>query len=739
MDIPAFGCASRRRIVGGWLVLAALMADAPAAETILIRQGTAMRYLDNRADPGIDLAWTDPDFDDGGDPWKDGNYAVGYSAGDMIETSVPTATLSVYTRAAFEIADPAAVENVFLGVDYDDGYIAWINGAEVARASMPQGDPAWDESATSHESSNGDSPVYDPLQDVTATAKPVLRAGRNVLAIGAWNVDSGSSDLALAPRLSIDRPTGGGSQVCGTLSGTTTWTAAQSPYVVTCSSTVPKGSTLLIEPGVEVRFDGSVSLTVRGEIHAVGEDGARILFTRNGTSSWSGIVIDHGGDGDPRPSEIRFADLEYASRLVDVVGTGSSEIVIEDCAFDHWTSLAAHWDWSNSIGANALVFRRCAFGLATPSGEQSHEAINGYRSSATIEDSTFGPRRGYNDVIDLGNARWGNPNGVPTVRRSTFLGGEDDAIDFDNSDGIIDGNVIQNYMPSGTAPPAIPSSLPPSGGGANGGGITGNEGSAPLIINNRIRNCFQGIGYKNGAAPTLINNTIVGCTFGVVIFRTDDIGDPSAARAALINNIIWDCGDPIRLKWFDDDPVVSTVDVSYSIVEGGWAGEGNLDADPRLADPAGGDLSLLADSPAIDSGLGTDQVSERDAAGEPRADDPAVPNTGAGTPDYVDRGALERQSGGPPPVLFRRGYANDDVDLNISDAVSLLSFIFANGSVPCQRACDVNGDGAIDIGDPIVLLTYLFASGPPPAAPFETCGTAAGDLSCEMPTGGCEP
>ncbi len=184
---------------------------SPAKESTLVEFGSAMKYLDNRADPALGLSWTTEGFNDAA--WASGAYGVGYdtsSAGAqaLILTTVPPHTVSVYTRARFTITDVTAVHSVLLGADWDDGWIAWINGTEVYRSpEMPEGSPAWNTAPSDHESSNGTVPNYGPGIDVSAAALPALHDGENVLAVGVWNHDAWSSDLVVVPRLSINRPT----------------------------------------------------------------------------------------------------------------------------------------------------------------------------------------------------------------------------------------------------------------------------------------------------------------------------------------------------------------------------------------------------------------------------------------------------------------------------------------------------------------------------------------------------
>ena len=206
-------------------------------EEVLVQFGSSIRYLANVSmDPGIGLDWTERTFAEN-PGWQDGAYGVGYEtdagAEGLLQTTVPAGTFSVYTRATFDIADTDAVANVFLGADYDDAYVVWVNGAEVFRSpEMPPGDPVWNTlPATGHESSNQPVPDYGELHDISFLARPALVDGLNVLAVGVWNLTSQqvpSSDLVLVPRLSINRasvtsvayrPNAGNPGIAGT-----TWT-----------------------------------------------------------------------------------------------------------------------------------------------------------------------------------------------------------------------------------------------------------------------------------------------------------------------------------------------------------------------------------------------------------------------------------------------------------------------------------------------------------------------------------
>ncbi|MFN0058417.1 MAG: hypothetical protein ACKVX7_08165 [Planctomycetota bacterium] len=84
---------------------------------------------------------------------------------------------------------------------------------------------------------------------------------------------------------------------------------------------------------------------------------------------------------------------------------------------------------------------------------------------------------------------------------------------------------------------------------------------------------------------------------------------------------------------------------------------------------------------------------------------------------------------------FIRGDVNDDLVVNIADAISLLGWLFTSGPAPgCARAADANDSGGLDISDAIFTLSFLFAGGPPLPAPFPNCDAdpSLDGLSCDV-------
>ena len=71
---------------------------------------------------------------------------------------------------------------------------------------------------------------------------------------------------------------------------------------------------------------------------------------------------------------------------------------------------------------------------------------------------------------------------------------------------------------------------------------------------------------------------------------------------------------------------------------------------------------------------------------------------------------------------FLRGDANGDVVVNLTDAITGLRFLFGGESLACEDAVDIDDDGNVNLSDVVRLLDYLFHAGEAPAAPFPERG-----------------
>ncbi|MEM8901697.1 MAG: choice-of-anchor Q domain-containing protein, partial [Bacteroidota bacterium] len=174
-----------------------------------------------------------------------------------------------------------------------------------------------------------------------------------------------------------------------------------------------------------------------------------------------------------------------------------------------------------------------------------------------------------------------------------------------------------------------------------GGGIFTGEGNVLTIRNSTF---FSNNVYSedaNGSALLLSGSTQV---FNSIFWRN---GNQYFAKP----------GDDLDQSE-DDFPFWGNLEeltLSHCLYQSGWPGEGNIDADPLFVDVTTGDLSLLAESPAINAGLNTTVESLTDLAGNPRIFE--------GT---VDMGAYEFQDITLPTVT-RFMLINADTDLPIRE------------------------------------------------------------------------
>ena len=136
-------------------------------------------------------------FDDSN--WAQGMSGFGYGDDDDA-TLVPENTISIYLRKTFDIIDIDAIDKIRLDIDYDDGFVAYLNGQEIARDLVSGAIPRYDQLSDGHHNAllpEGQKPEYFYVD------KDLLVEGPNVIAVQVHNQSSTSSDLTALPILSL--------------------------------------------------------------------------------------------------------------------------------------------------------------------------------------------------------------------------------------------------------------------------------------------------------------------------------------------------------------------------------------------------------------------------------------------------------------------------------------------------------------------------------------------------------
>ena len=156
---------------------------------------------EGRAQVGPGIPWMDPAFDSRA--WQTGIAPFGFGYGDIntdLQTNMVDRTPSLYLRKAFSL-DTVENDRLIFRIDYDDAFVAYINGKEVARgnagppglhlyAAQPAFNPAW-QAGTPY--------LFD-----LGSATNWLQANTNVLAVQVHNQEAADDTLRVEASLVLD-------------------------------------------------------------------------------------------------------------------------------------------------------------------------------------------------------------------------------------------------------------------------------------------------------------------------------------------------------------------------------------------------------------------------------------------------------------------------------------------------------------------------------------------------------
>ena len=170
------------------------------ASNLPIEAGDAWSFLRGTTEPPA--GWNDLEFDDSS--WESGPSGFGYNAECAPATvleDMRNGYSSLYLRKLFRVDDPAALTGLTLSIDYDDSFVAYLNGVEVARNNVDGDPPRYNQLANANHECSGGSPANDAESFVLDSSSDLLETGVNVLAIQGHNLTLGSSDFAVLATL----------------------------------------------------------------------------------------------------------------------------------------------------------------------------------------------------------------------------------------------------------------------------------------------------------------------------------------------------------------------------------------------------------------------------------------------------------------------------------------------------------------------------------------------------------
>ena len=287
--------------------------------------------------------------------------------------------------------------------------------------------------------------------------------------------------------------------ICGELTSDTVWTKANSPYLATCTITVPLSTTLTIEPGVIVQFaDLTTSLIVSGTLNAIGTANEMISFqpdTETTAGSWSQIRFITESVG-----VLDYSIVEYGGASQGSLWIGSHDVTVSNSIIQYSANTGIYIELAHPTIANSEIRYNKAItyggGLLSNHGNPTIESNHIHANSAFRGGGVY--INGASDAILRNNIFFKN-----SVSGSTSRGG---AVLITLTDGIlIEGNRFEENWTSGS----------PSNGGAIRG--TDNDESNLIIQNNHFEsNAANGSNRGYGGAISghgiVLNNVFLNNT-----------------------------------------------------------------------------------------------------------------------------------------------------------------------------------------------------------------------------------
>lgn len=405
-------------------------------------------------------------------------------------------------------------------------------------------------------------------------------------------------------------------------------------------------------------------------------------FTENSASSLGGGMYN---SGRPTLTNCTFTGNWAEGLAGGMCNRGSSSPTLTNCTFSGNRG-AGGGGMVNDWNSNPTL-TNCTFSDNSGAEWQGGGMAN-YSSSPMLTRCTFSSNSGAS-----GGGMY-NLRGNPTLTNCTFISNV--VTHF--------GGGMYNHFPE-TNPTLINCTF--SGNEATSGGGIHNSNNSRSTLTNCAFTANSASYAGGGMYNSNSSSTLTNCTFSS---NSAGLGGGmwnKYSSSTITNCIFW--GNTHQEIYVDSGTEV----ITYNDIQGGWIGEGNMDAPPLFVDAANGDYHLLPDSPCIDAGTNTPpgELPSTDIEGNPRIHN-----------GVVDMGAYEWQGpsvvtveidikpGSYPNAINLGSYglipvailssADFDATTVDPDTVALAGAgvaVRGKGSKLMAHEEDVNGDGLVDL------------------------------------------
>ncbi len=347
------------------------------------------------------------------------------------------------------------------------------------------------------------------------------------------------------------------------------WTLQGSPYKVYGNIEVPLNSVLQIDPGINIVFYGHFGLIVHGRLIANGTENNSISFTVSDTTGFSDTTTTIGGWQGIRflnssfndSCNLQYCDISFGKAVGveeerkggGVYLTGNSKLLIENCLMHN--NLAANAGGGIFCDSGAIVKIRRSTIVNNRCFQSGGGIYIGINCNALVERNTIAFNRAqYFHIIGVGY----------------FEGGAGGGLYFSNAFNDLSPIIINNFICNNFA--------------VLGGGLY--ESCKNIIVFGNVicNNSYDGIasGHQLGKGKyynnTICNNANMG---GLQVVSTS---------LKLKNNIIW--GNTNNQAPGEQIFSILTGQelsyVSFSNIQNGYPGEGNIDSNPNFTLPTTG-------------------------------------------------------------------------------------------------------------------------------------------------------